>query len=210
MVASLKKDFVLLNLEEFNCFLHWSRCKTDILKIHTHPCNVTWWTAGGARPSLLWELGRRFTQHASVGSDPSFTQTLEEMGTRIDDLEKNVVELMLQAGMKEQEIAKQWLKIWGHSCPYMNFDLQPLRRSLDVYQQMPKNLYKAEKPDVYSDAANSSRSLRTLHFLQFLGLFSTSFAIFSLCSSFWEMDDKSPMELVVSWTNCQLQNTKMC
>lgn len=40
-------------------------------------------------------------------SDLSFTQTLEEMGTRIDDLEKNVVELMLQAGMKEQEIAKQ-------------------------------------------------------------------------------------------------------
>ncbi|XP_029700576.1 heat shock factor-binding protein 1-like protein 1 [Takifugu rubripes] len=32
---------------------------------------------------------------------------IEEMGTRIDDLEKNVVELMLQAGMKEQEIAKQ-------------------------------------------------------------------------------------------------------
>uniref|UniRef100_A0A3B5KFW6 Uncharacterized protein n=1 Tax=Takifugu rubripes TaxID=31033 RepID=A0A3B5KFW6_TAKRU len=40
-------------------------------------------------------------------ADLSFTQTLEEMGTRIDDLEKNVVELMLQAGMKEQEIAKQ-------------------------------------------------------------------------------------------------------
>lgn len=29
------------------------------------------------------------------------------MGTRIGDLEKNVVELMLQAGMKEQEISKQ-------------------------------------------------------------------------------------------------------
>lgn len=65
------------------------------------------------------------------------------MGTRIDDLEKNVVELMLQAGMKEQEIAKQWLKLWGHSRPYVNFDLQQLRRSHDVYQQMPKNLYKA-------------------------------------------------------------------
>lgn len=132
------------------------------------------------------------------------------MGTRIDDLEKNVVDLMLQAGMKEQEIAKQWLKWWGHSYPYMNFDLQQLRRSLDVYQQMPKKFCKAEKPDVYSDAANSLRSLRTLNFLHFLGLFSTSFAIFSLCSSFWEMDDKSPMELVVSWTNCKLENTKMC
>lgn len=35
------------------------------------------------------------------------------MGTRICDLEKNVVELMLQAGMKEQEISKQWLKMNG-------------------------------------------------------------------------------------------------
>lgn len=36
-----------------------------------------------------------------------FTPTLDEMGTRIVDLEKNVVELMLQAGMKEQEISQQ-------------------------------------------------------------------------------------------------------
>lgn len=36
-----------------------------------------------------------------------FTPTLDEMGTRIGDLEKNVVELMLQAGMKEQEISQQ-------------------------------------------------------------------------------------------------------
>lgn len=56
-------------------------------------------------PSL--RVGEAVSEHASVGSDLSFTQTLEEMGTRIDDLEKNVVELMLQAGMKEQEIAKQ-------------------------------------------------------------------------------------------------------
>lgn len=56
-------------------------------------------------PSL--RVGEEVSQHALVGSDLSFTRTLEEMGTRIDDLEKNVVELMLQAGMKEQEIAKQ-------------------------------------------------------------------------------------------------------
>lgn len=54
------------------------------------------------------------------------------------------------------------------------------------------------------------RALEPFIFCIFLGLFSTSFAIFSLCSSFWEMDDKSPMELVVSWTNCKLENTKMC
>lgn len=32
----------------------------------------------------------------------SFTFTLDEMGTRIDDLERNVAVLMTQAGMKEQ------------------------------------------------------------------------------------------------------------
>lgn len=54
------------------------------------------------------ESWRSFTQPALFnGSVFSFTLTLDEMGTRIDDLEKNVVELMLQAGMKEQEISKQ-------------------------------------------------------------------------------------------------------
>ncbi|CAG06000.1 unnamed protein product [Tetraodon nigroviridis] len=32
---------------------------------------------------------------------------IDDMGTRICDLEKNVVELTRQAGMKEQEISKQ-------------------------------------------------------------------------------------------------------
>ena len=36
----------------------------------------------------------------------SFTFTLDEMGTRIDGLEKNVAELMTQAGMEEQAISK--------------------------------------------------------------------------------------------------------
>ncbi|GLD57991.1 heat shock factor-binding protein 1-like protein 1 [Lates japonicus] len=36
----------------------------------------------------------------------SFTFTLNEMGTRIDDLEKNVTELMTQAGMEQQAISK--------------------------------------------------------------------------------------------------------
>lgn len=31
---------------------------------------------------------------------------IDEMGTRIDDLEKNVAELMTQAGMEEQAISK--------------------------------------------------------------------------------------------------------
>lgn len=54
------------------------------------------------------ESWRSFTQPALVNvSVFSFTLTLDEMGTRIGDLEKNVVELMLQAGMKEQEITKQ-------------------------------------------------------------------------------------------------------
>ncbi|TWW65451.1 hypothetical protein D4764_21G0003510 [Takifugu flavidus] len=58
------------------------------------PFSESW---GGGLPSMP----------RSSLSERSFTQTLEEMGTRIDDLEKNVVDLMLQAGMKEQEIAKQ-------------------------------------------------------------------------------------------------------
>lgn len=36
----------------------------------------------------------------------SFTPTLDEMGTRIDGLEKNVAELMTQAGMEEQAVSK--------------------------------------------------------------------------------------------------------
>lgn len=36
----------------------------------------------------------------------SFTSALDEMGTRIGDLEKNVAELMTQAGMEEQAISK--------------------------------------------------------------------------------------------------------
>lgn len=39
-------------------------------------------------------------------ADFSFTLTLDEMGTRIDDLEKNVLELMTQAGMEEQASSK--------------------------------------------------------------------------------------------------------
>lgn len=38
--------------------------------------------------------------------DCAFTFTLDEMGTRIDDLEKNVAELMTQAGMEEQAVSK--------------------------------------------------------------------------------------------------------
>uniref|UniRef100_A0A8C6WNC2 Heat shock factor binding protein 1 n=1 Tax=Neogobius melanostomus TaxID=47308 RepID=A0A8C6WNC2_9GOBI len=36
----------------------------------------------------------------------SLTVTLDEMGSRIDDLEKNVSELMTQAGMDKQSEAK--------------------------------------------------------------------------------------------------------
>lgn len=36
----------------------------------------------------------------------SLVFALDEMGTRIDDLEKNVVELMTQAGMEEQASSK--------------------------------------------------------------------------------------------------------
>uniref|UniRef100_A0A671TLP2 Heat shock factor binding protein 1 n=1 Tax=Sparus aurata TaxID=8175 RepID=A0A671TLP2_SPAAU len=36
----------------------------------------------------------------------SLTLELGEMGTRIDDLEKNVAELMTQAGMEEQAASK--------------------------------------------------------------------------------------------------------
>lgn len=39
-------------------------------------------------------------------ADFSFTLALDEMGTRIDDLEKNVLELMTQAGMEEQATSK--------------------------------------------------------------------------------------------------------
>ncbi|KAI9548577.1 hypothetical protein NQZ68_007444 [Dissostichus eleginoides] len=35
-------------------------------------------------------------------ADCSFTFSLDEMGTRIDDLESDVSELMTQAGMEEQ------------------------------------------------------------------------------------------------------------
>lgn len=36
----------------------------------------------------------------------SLTLSLDEMGVRIDDLEKNVAHLMTQAGMEEQPISK--------------------------------------------------------------------------------------------------------
>lgn len=39
-------------------------------------------------------------------ADCPFTLALDEMGTRIDDLQKNVVELMTQAGMEEQAVSK--------------------------------------------------------------------------------------------------------
>lgn len=45
-------------------------------------------------------------RHAHFLADFSFTLALDEMGTRIDDLEKNVVELMTQAGMEEQATSK--------------------------------------------------------------------------------------------------------
>lgn len=39
-------------------------------------------------------------------ADFSFTLALEEMGTRIDNLEKNVVKLMTTAGMEQQAVSK--------------------------------------------------------------------------------------------------------
>lgn len=41
-----------------------------------------------------------------LGQVFSLVFALDEMGTRIDDLEKNVVELMTQAGMEEQASSK--------------------------------------------------------------------------------------------------------
>lgn len=45
-------------------------------------------------------------QHVHLVSDCPFTLALDEMGTRIDGLEKNVAELMTQAGMEEQAVSK--------------------------------------------------------------------------------------------------------
>lgn len=102
------------------------------------------------RDGQQWVLVLPFTE--SHGGQPvlvhvsgfPFTPTLDEMGTRIGDLEKNVVELMLQAGMKEQEISQQWLKMkgpqWDH---WTNFDLWKPRASPDVPQK-PKMFDKAK------------------------------------------------------------------
>ena len=45
-------------------------------------------------------------QPVQLLADLSLTLELGEMGTRIDDLEKNVAELMTQAGMEEQAASK--------------------------------------------------------------------------------------------------------
>uniref|UniRef100_A0A3B5L3Y5 Heat shock factor binding protein 1a n=1 Tax=Xiphophorus couchianus TaxID=32473 RepID=A0A3B5L3Y5_9TELE len=42
----------------------------------------------------------------AVSLQMSLTLTLDQMGTRIDDLEKNVTELMTQAGMEDKASPK--------------------------------------------------------------------------------------------------------
>lgn len=55
-------------------------------------------------------------QPVQLVADLSLTLELGEMGTRIDDLEKNVAELMTQAGMEEQAASK-WQQAVGWSLP---------------------------------------------------------------------------------------------
>lgn len=52
-------------------------------------------------PTAQHVLSRRFFFFFSLAS-----AALDNMGTRIDDLEKNVLELMSQAGMEEQASPK--------------------------------------------------------------------------------------------------------
>lgn len=56
--------------------------------------------------TLFWLCGSVCTTCTFSGRFFSLVFALDEMGTRIDDLEKNVVELMTQAGMEEQASAK--------------------------------------------------------------------------------------------------------
>uniref|UniRef100_A0AAQ4S742 Uncharacterized protein n=1 Tax=Gasterosteus aculeatus aculeatus TaxID=481459 RepID=A0AAQ4S742_GASAC len=54
----------------------------------------------------MQRLQGRFQAMSDHGRKLSFTPALDEMGTRIDDLENNVSELMTQAGVEEQAASK--------------------------------------------------------------------------------------------------------
>lgn len=157
----------------------------------THPCNPCQLVdSRGCSPfASLVVLEECFFPACLVGwfSGLSFTRTLEEMGTRIDDLEKNVVELMLQAGMKEQEISKQWLKLRGHSWTTgWTLTSKNWEGPLMFINKCQKILIKL-KSDVYSNAANSLRSLKTLHCMHFCVYLLPRLLFFSLCSIYRDM-----------------------
>ena len=53
---------------------------------------------------------------------------LDEMGKRVEDLEKNINELMQQVESREESGAKKWLKSYMHM--YSDFMQPPIIRTL--------------------------------------------------------------------------------
>uniref|UniRef100_A0A3B3RCY4 Heat shock factor binding protein 1a n=1 Tax=Paramormyrops kingsleyae TaxID=1676925 RepID=A0A3B3RCY4_9TELE len=56
--------------------------------------------------TTMQKLQKKFQDMSDQLRLHSLTYTLDEMGTRIDDLEKNVADLMKQAGMEEPQSSK--------------------------------------------------------------------------------------------------------
>ncbi|KAA8586116.1 hypothetical protein FQN60_007685, partial [Etheostoma spectabile] len=60
-----------------------------------------------AMEATMQRLQGRFRLIVPLLAELSFTLPLDEMGTRIEGLEKNVSELMTQAGMEEQAVSNE-------------------------------------------------------------------------------------------------------
>ncbi|TKS88981.1 Heat shock factor-binding protein 1 [Collichthys lucidus] len=92
---------VSAQLESKN-ILYMFVCVTVTVYIQTTADNSTF-----TPPRLsVWVVSTSKEKTCTAPVRMSFTSALDEMGTRIGDLEKNVAELMTQAGMEEQAISK--------------------------------------------------------------------------------------------------------
>lgn len=126
---------------------------------------------GGGLPSMPWSvtLGSFLHSFTRGDGDPHRWSWEERGGADASSRHEGAGNLQAMTEIMRSQLG-----------PYLNFDLQQLRRSLDVRQQMPKILYKAEN---WGHPAN--RSLRNTSFYAFLlCLFSTSLLFSAFAAAF--------------------------
>ncbi|XP_076158491.1 uncharacterized protein LOC143141113 [Alosa pseudoharengus] len=89
----------------------WSKliCHTNTTNQHTHTMDKSNSKAAQDLTTLM-ETTMQQLSHKFQATSDQIVSRMEEMGTRINDLEKNVADLMRQAGMDECQTGEEMAK----------------------------------------------------------------------------------------------------